>query len=84
MKSWCSLQFLDLQNISAGKELIESFMKEVNDEGVKELAPWNPKDVAANLELRRIVSRGTELPKGQSQPGQWHLHDDFYFQQLFF
>ncbi|XP_026738905.1 protein real-time isoform X2 [Trichoplusia ni] len=69
-------------NIAKGKELIESFMKEVNDEGVKELAPWNPKDDAANLELRRIVSRGTELPKGQSQPDQYTLDSEYIKRHL--
>ncbi|CAF4931762.1 unnamed protein product [Pieris macdunnoughi] len=47
-------------NIAKGKELIEEFMKEVYNDGVKELKPWTSSDPSLNRELRRVVSRGTE------------------------
>ncbi|XP_046966372.1 protein real-time isoform X1 [Vanessa cardui] len=47
-------------NIAKGKELIEVFMKEVYETGVKELRPWNASEPVKNRELRRVVSRGTE------------------------
>ncbi|KAG6455668.1 hypothetical protein O3G_MSEX009335 [Manduca sexta] len=47
-------------NPGVRKELIESFMKEVHDDGVTELRPWSVEDPEYNRHLRRIVSRGTE------------------------
>ncbi|KPI95778.1 Protein real-time [Papilio xuthus] len=68
-------------NIAKGKELIESFMREVFAEGVTELQPWTAGQPAHNRELRRIVSRGAEplspLPvqdlSKHSLPGTSHL-----------
>ncbi|KOB72297.1 SEC14-like protein 1, partial [Operophtera brumata] len=64
-------------NIAKGKELIESFMVEVNDDGVRHLDPWSSKHPEQNRYLRKIVSRGTEPlspsvtteARSHSQPG---------------
>ncbi|KAI8437187.1 hypothetical protein MSG28_010514 [Choristoneura fumiferana] len=57
-------------NIAKGKELIESFMKEVEADGIHELKPWKKDDPAHNRELRRIVSRNTEplSPRANTEP----------------
>ncbi|XP_053609887.1 protein real-time isoform X1 [Plodia interpunctella] len=52
-------------NIAKGKELIESFMKEVHDENITELAPWKKGNQEYNAYLRNVVSRGAE-PKSPS------------------
>ncbi|KAL0882804.1 hypothetical protein ABMA27_016350 [Loxostege sticticalis] len=72
-------------NIAKGKELIESFMKEVHADGVTTLRPWSADDPEYNRELRRIVSRGTEPlsprtnpePKRHSQPDQYTLDSEY-------
>ncbi|XP_030029822.2 protein real-time isoform X1 [Manduca sexta] len=72
-------------NIAKGKELIESFMKEVHDDGVTELRPWSVEDPEYNRHLRRIVSRGTEPlsprpvaeTRKHSQPDQYTLDSEY-------
>ncbi|XP_073956386.1 real-time [Choristoneura fumiferana] len=72
-------------NIAKGKELIESFMKEVEADGIHELKPWKKDDPAHNRELRRIVSRNTEPlsprantePTRLSQPDQYTLDSEY-------
>ncbi|XP_050351323.1 protein real-time isoform X5 [Nymphalis io] len=72
-------------NIAKGKELIEVFMNEVYNTGVKELWAWNASEPGKNRELRRVVSRGTEPlspgpvaePKRHSIPDQYTLDSEY-------
>ncbi|XP_068633435.1 protein real-time [Battus philenor] len=72
-------------NIAKGKELIESFMKLVEAEGITQLHTWVVGEVTRNRELRRILSRGTEplSPRApsdvsrHSQPDQYTLDSEY-------
>ncbi|XP_060803195.1 protein real-time isoform X2 [Amyelois transitella] len=77
-------------NIAKGKELIESFMKEVHADNIRELRPWTQGDERNNAHLREVVSRGAQpmspsmaTPvRTHSQPDQYTLDSDYIKRNL--